>query len=138
MSSDEDYNEDYSSSDEEVEIDDDGWLKLKYDDVKKAVERGDEKAKTKLAWLMLSGIGGADVDEDGAVALLEERVKDKDTDAMWMLGICYEFGTGIEQDTEQAEKLYQQSNDGGNEIGKLFVRHEDWGRGSGKMRMYGL
>ena len=94
--------------------------------------------KTKQAWLMLSGIGGVDVDEDGAVALLEERVKEGDRDAMWMLGICYEFGIGIEQDIEQAEKLYQQSSDGGNEIGKFFVSLKGCGRGSGYMRMYRL
>ena len=86
---------------------------------------------------MLSGLGGVDVDEDGAVALLQERVKDGDTDAMWMLGICYEFGIGIEQDIEQAEKLYQQSSDRGNEIGEFFVSHEwcAYGRGSEEMWM---
>ena len=94
--------------------------------------------ETKRAWLMLSGLGGVDVDEDGAVALLEERVKDRDSDAMWMLGICYEFGRGIEQDKVQAMKLYQQSMDGGNEIGKNFVSHKHDGRGSGNMRMYCL
>ena len=47
---------------------------------------------------MLSGLGGVAVDEDGAVALLQERVKDRDTDAMWMLGLCCEYGRGIEQD----------------------------------------
>ena len=91
--------------------------------------------KTKQAWLMLSGLEGVNVDEDGAVALLQEIVKEGDTDAMWMLGICYEYGRGIEQDIEQAEKLYQQSSDGGNEIGKYFVSHEWCGRGSGKMEM---
>ena len=87
--------------------------------------------------LFRSGLGGVDVDEDGAVALLEERVKEGDTDAMWMLGLCYEFGIGIEQDIEQAEKLYQQSSDGGNEIGKFFVSHElcAYGRGSEEMWM---
>ena len=89
--------------------------------------------KTKQAWLMLSGLGGVDVDEDCAVALLQERVKDGDIDAMWMLGMCYEFGIEIEQDIEQAKKLYQQSSDGGNEIGKFFVSHG--GRGSGNMLM---
>ncbi len=48
---------------------------LKYNDVKRAVEEGNEKSKTKLAGLKLSGLGGAKVDEDGAVVLLEERVK---------------------------------------------------------------
>ena len=89
-----------------------------------------ENEKTKQAWLMFSGLGGVNVDEDGAVALLQERVKEGDTDAMWMLGICYGFGIGIEQDIEQAEKLYQQSSDGGNEIGIFFVSRKDDGRGS--------
>ena len=59
-----------------------------YKDTVKAVESGDNKAKTKLAWYKLSGCGGCEIDVDDAVALLEERVKDKDTDAMWMLGLC--------------------------------------------------
>ena len=114
------------------------WRELKYNEVLKEVESGDNSAKTKLAWLKLSGLGGAEVDEDGAVVLLEERVKDKDDDAMWMLGICYKFGIGTEQDIEQAEKLYKQSSEKGNEIGKFFVSHGKNGRGSGKMKMKGL
>ena len=114
------------------------WLQLKYDDVKNAVERGDEKAKTKLAWLMLSGFGGAVVDEDDAVALLEERVKDKDTEAMWMLGVCYEFGLGTEQDLVRAKNLYQQSDRGGNETGKIFMSHVINRRGDGYLRMESL
>ena len=106
--------------------------KVKKGIIKKVVFKNE---KTKQAWLMLSGLGGVDVDEDGAVALLKERVKEGDTDAMWMLGLCCEYGRGIEQDIEQAEKLYQQSSDGGNEIGKFFVSHKDDGRGSGNMRM---
>ena len=51
-----------------------------YRDVFRAVEGGDNKAKTKLAWYKLSGCGGAEVDEDGAVKLLEERVEDEDVD----------------------------------------------------------
>ena len=89
-----------------------------YKDALDAVKRGDESAKTKLAWYMLSGYGGADVDAKGAVVLLEERVKGKDAEAMWMLGVCNEFGIGIEQDIEQASKLYDQSKDGGNAVGE--------------------
>ena len=96
------------------------WNELKYDDVKKSVEEGDENAKTVLAWLMLSGLGGASIDDDSAVVLLEERVKDKNSDAMWLLGICNEFGRGTEQDIERAQSLYQQSKDNGNEIGAFF------------------
>ena len=109
------------------------WGELKYDEVKNSVERGDESAKTKLAWLKLSGLGGCGVDEDGAVALLEERVKEGDDEAMWMLGVCNEYGRGTEQDIARAEMLYKQSRERGNEIGAIFEKHDDYERGSGKM-----
>ena len=70
----------------------------KYKEVVEAVEKGDSKAKTKLAYYKLSGYGGCEIDADEAVVLLKERVKDKDTDAMWLLGLCYEYGMGCEQD----------------------------------------
>ena len=112
------------------------WKELKYDEVKSAVEKGDESAKTKLAWLMLSGLGGAEVDEDGAVALLEERVKEGDDgDAMWMLGVCYEYGRGIEQDIEQANMLYKRSSEKENKIGGFFASHREYERGNGKMKI---
>ena len=104
-----------------------------YKDALDAVERGDESAKTKLAWYMLSGYGGADVDADGAVALLEERVKDRDAEAMWMLGVCCEYGIGTEKDFERAQKLYSQSKDGGNEIGENLA--ENARKGSGYLAM---
>ena len=104
-----------------------------------AVERGDESAKTKLAWYMLSGRGGAAVNAKGAVALLEERVKVGDAEAMWMLGVCSEFGIGIEQDIERATKLYGQSKRRGNVIGKNLVQNgEEHERGSGYLRINSL
>ena len=116
--------------------DDIEWKDLKYSEVLKEVESGVNSAKTKLAWLKLSGFGGAKVDEDGAVVLLEERVKDRDGDAMWMLGVCYEFGIGIEQDIERASRLYSESKDGGNEIGENLAKnvrmHE---KGSGYLKI---
>ena len=113
------------------------WRELNYNEVSKEVESGDNSAKTKLAWLKLSGLGGAEIDEDGAVVLLEERVKEGDSDAMWMLGVCYEYGRGIEQDIERAEKLYKESRERGNEIGMFFESHGKE-RGGGKMRMNSL
>ena len=111
-----------------------------YKTVLEAVERGDESAKTKLAWYKLSGVGGCKIDANGAVELLEERVKENDSEAMWMLGICYEFGRGCEQDIERAEELYKQSGDGGNDIGKILVdnKSEEHLRGSGYLRYKGL
>ena len=102
-----------------------------YKGVVSAVESGDEKARTKLAWYKLSGRGGAEVDVDGAVVLLEERAKDKDAEAMWMLGMCCEYGMGCEQDLERAESLYKQCGEGGSVIGKFLVWNERCERGSG-------
>ena len=104
--------------------------------VLEAVKRGDESAKTKLAWYKLSGVGGCEIDTNGAVALLEERVKDKDAEAMWMLGVCNEFGRGCEQDISRAERLYIQSSYGGNEIGKILVENKskEHVRGSGYLK----
>ena len=105
-----------------------------YKDTLDAAKRGDESAKTKLAWYMLSGRGGSVVDAKGAVALLEERVKQGDAEAMWMLGVCYEFGIGIERDIERASMLYSQSKNGGNEIAENLVENEDfYDRGSGDL-----
>ena len=88
-----------------------------------AVGNGEKKAKTKHAWYKLTGCGGAEIDKDDAVALLEERVKDKDSEAMWMLGLCYEFGMGCEQDVEEAVKLYKLCCDSWNEIGKFLCEN---------------
>ena len=128
--------DDIKSDISEAKIKEESWKELKYEEVESAVERGDESAKTKLAWLKLSGFGGADVDENGAVALLEEREKDGDDgDAMWMLGVCYEYGRGIEQDIERAETLYKGSSSKGNKIGAFFESHREYERGNGKMKI---
>ena len=113
-------------------------MEEEYKEVLSAVERGEESAKTKLAWYKLSGMGGAKVDVGGAVKLLEERVKEKDGEAMWMLGLCKEYGRGIERDIEGAEKLYEESKEAGNEIGEILVKKGGWRRGSGKMGINGL
>ena len=127
------------------------WYSLKYETVLKEVEEGNERAKTILAWLLLSGLGGAKVDEDRAVSLLEERVKDQDSDAMWILGICYAYGLGIEQSVSQAESLYRRSRkeknetgellslgDGDHEIGQSNCYSTPYARGQNDMWMYSL
>ena len=95
-----------------------------YKKVSRAVDDGDNKAKTKLAFYLLTGKGGAEIDEDRAVALLEERVEERETDAMWMLGLCYEYGIGCEEDFKRAMSLYEQSSDGGNAAGRLLANVE--------------
>ena len=104
-----------------------------YEAVLSAVEKGGESAKTKLAFYKLSGYGGARKDVDEAVILLEERVKDRDREAMWMLGLCKEYGIGTEQDIEASKNLYKQSSEAGNEIGKILV--SNWFHGSLSRRL---
>ena len=70
------------------------------------MQQQQEKTTEKAQW-MLEGSHGMARDADAAVALLEEKVKDGDAEAMWMLGVCCEFGMGTEQDVERAEQLYQ-------------------------------
>ena len=101
-----------------------------YEEVVHAVDCGNHKAKTKLAWLLLSGRGGATVDAEKAVELLEERVKDGDDEAMWMLGLCNEYGIGTERNVERAGSLYERS---GSVSGKLLAENDEGGRGSGNM-----
>ncbi len=105
-----------------------------YETVLSAVERGEDSAKTRLAWYKLCGLGGTKKDVDEAVVLLEERVKAGDGEAMWMLGICKEYGIGTEKDIEGAEKLYSE----GNARGKILRSKGKYGRGSGKMQLSGL
>ena len=110
-------------------------LDTQYIDAIKALERGEKTAKTKIAWFLLTGYGDVKRDEKKAVEILEERVKEKDYEAMWILGICKEYGIGIEEDIEGAEKLYRSSNEGGNEVGKILETKIKNGRGNGKMKI---
>ena len=103
-----------------------------------AMEKGEESAKTKVAFFKLSGLGGAKVDVDEAVALLEERAKDRDCEAKWILGLCCEYGMGIEQDIERAEKLYRESCEGGNAVGEFLKLNGEGGRGSEVMKVNSL
>ena len=98
-----------------------------------SMESGDESAKTKVAFFKLSGRGGVEVDADSAVALLEERVKDKDAEAKWMLGLCCEYGMGTEQDIKSSSSLYKESYEEGNIVGEFLWKNGYGGRGSGVM-----
>ena len=100
------------------------WRDLQYAEVQNAVEKGNESAKTLLAWFLLSGRGGAPRNVEQAVALLEERVKKMDKEAMWMLGLCAEYAIGMSQDKQRAWVLYCQSADGGNDVSKCIVNQQ--------------
>ncbi len=109
-----------------------------YREAVNAMENGDENSKTKVAFYKLTGLGGVEVSEEGAVALLEERAKDGDNEAKWMLGLCCEYGMGIEQDIKRAKLLYKESSEGGNVVGKFLLENAEGGRGSGVMKVTGL
>ena len=109
-----------------------------YEEAEWAVKNGAERAKTKVAYFKLSGCGGVGVDAHQAVVLLEERVKDHDYEAMWLLGLCCEYGMGTEQNVERAEDLYRYSCEGGNTVGEFLLMNDGGGRGTGLMRVHGL
>ena len=132
----------FKADEDEYEYEDgvdnyDYWLQKQEEEYKEAVnavDSGDNSAKTKLAWYLLSGCGGAEVDKERAVELLKERVEEeKDGEAMWMLGICKEYGIGCEQDLEEAEGLYKECSECGNVVGKFFEENGKDERGSGVM-----
>jgi len=99
----------------------------KYEDAVTSMENGDESAKTTIALFKLSGRAGVELDYDGAVALLEERTAEGDGEAMWMLGLCCEYGVGIQQDVGRARLLYQQSFEANNVLGWFLSKGlTDW------------
>ena len=100
---------------EEEEDDDD-------DDANVVPSTEEDREKTHLALLMLSGTDGVEVNQEKAVALLEERVKQGDSEAMWMLGLCYDYGIGVGMDRKQALKLYKRSFKKTNEAGTALLR----------------
>ena len=93
----------------------------------------DENSKASVAMHKL--ING---DINGAIAVLEEGLKYDDSDAQWMLGLCCEYGVGIDQDTERAELLYRQSFRAGNVVGRFLVYSDEGGRGSGELNTFCL
>lgn len=99
-----------------------------------SMEIGDESAKTTVAFHKLSGIG-CEFDADFAVSLLEERAKDKDSEAQWMLGLCYEYGIGTEQDMDQALTLYRRSIRAKNPIGRFIMQNGKNRRGGGALKI---
>ena len=76
---------------------------------------------TEKARWMLEGSHGMVRDAEAAAALLEKKVKDGDTEAMWMLGVCCEYGMGTEQDVDRAEQLYKRGAAQGNATAKLLT-----------------
>ena len=120
----------YQSSDE-----------AEYNKAVHSMKSGDESAKTKVAFYLLSGRGGVKVDKERAFAMLTKQrslldffpALPRDGEKEWMTGLCYEYGMGTTQDTDRAEEYYRQSCEDGNAAGMFFALNPGHGRGSGKM-----
>lgn len=105
-----------------------------------AMEVDDEvMTKTEFAWQKLVRSRHL-LDTEEAVALLKDCVKDGDEDgeAMWILGICKEYGIGTEQDIAEAERLYKLSRERGNLTGLVLESKSEYGRGGLMMLMHCL
>ena len=89
-------------------------------ETRKKQAQQEDKMTEKARW-MLEGSHGMARDADAAVELLEEKVKDGKAEAMWMLGVCCEFGMGTEQDVKRAEQLYKRGAEQGNATAKLLT-----------------
>ena len=83
-------------------------------------------------WYKLGGHGSARKNVDEAVHLLEERAKAGDGEAMWMLGLCKEYGIGTKKDLKRAENLYRRSRKTGNRTGEILASKEKKIRGYGR------
>ena len=103
-----------------------------------STQQQEEKMTEKARW-MLEGSHGMARDADAAVALLEEKVKDGDAEAMWMLGVCCEIGVGTAQDVARAEQLYKRGAEQGNATAKLLTDKlkNNKGRGCTQMDLEG-
>ena len=106
-----------------------------YKEAMSAMEDGDLFAQTKVAFYKLTGRGGAEIDVKEAVALLTKCAEAGESEAMWMLGLCNEYGIGVEQDVYQASSLYSLSGDIGNPAGQFLFANDSGGRGSGIMKV---
>ena len=104
---------------------------VQYREAVHAMESCDDRAKTKDAFYKLLGRDGVAADADGAVALLEERVKEGDCGAECQLELCCEHGAGMEQDIERTEKLYGECYEGGNVVGEFLMKNDSGGVGTG-------
>ena len=56
-----------------------------------------------------------------ADTVLQEKAERGDTDCIWMLGVCYEDGVGVEQSVWQAEKLYESAAQRGNTTAAMVL-----------------
>ena len=94
-----------------------------------------EPTNTEKALWQLEGSHGQERDPDTAVVLLEERAKDNDHEAMWILGVCCEYGMGTEKNVKRAEQLYKRAAQLKNTKAKMMQNQLSNRRGRGRTKM---
>ena len=96
----------------------------KLQEVLNAVKKGEDGSRIKLEQLTFSKLG---VDEE-MIRRFGEQVEKGDSEAMWKLGLCKEYGLGTKQSVREAESLHEESSDCGNPIGIILaVDHPERG-----------
>ena len=107
---------------------------LEREQKKPPMKRG-ELQQTTNAWHKLS-TGPGEQSAREAVKVLKMSVKDEDEEAMWMLGVCKEFGIGTKKNIKKAEKLYAESSKRNSEVGRILSMKWFYGRGTGTMKTF--
>lgn len=79
-----------------------------------AVEKNHAAAKCDLAIYYLEGEGTGEDLRKSAIELLESAAKQKNPEALYYLGVCYQRGQFVNKDERRAFQLLRQSADKGN------------------------
>ena len=97
-------------------------------------------SQTRRAYWMLEGSHGYVVDANKAVELLITKAREGDSDAMWILSYCFQFGIGVEKNIEASKKLARKANALQNPVAKIMdklffiVDHNEQLQGGQKMK----
>ena len=59
---------------------------------------------------------------EGAVALVRQCAEEHDARGLWALGLCFEYGIGVDKDMEHAMQLYSESARQKNHVGSRFEK----------------
>ena len=70
--------------------------------------------------------------------LANKHRNNNNADAMWMLGVCCEFGIGTEQDVHRAEQLFESAAQQGNTTAMLLTDKLKNKNGRGCMEISGF
>ena len=96
------------------------------------IGEGKTRSRIQLAWKEFLGYDAGDGD---IIKQLNKEVEAKNGEAMWVYGICKEFGIGTEQDMEKARDLYEESENLGSASGNFLASKTRSGRAPGEIAL---